>query len=110
MKEKKQESSKPFDKDSMSDKDMLDLLIELSDTTFYQALLRLWEGEIVQAFNMLGSLDPAKDYIKMAKAQERRNSMLFVQHIVDTEKDRRRRIAAGEKVDDPDKDAPSYQF
>lgn len=95
--EPKQENPKttppyPIESSEMTNKEMNDLLVELVNTNYWQAIKRFNAIQCVIAENSLCSLDPFKEPTLMAQNQGIRMGILKLESVVTQEVDRRKKI------------------
>jgi len=77
--EKKNQVQEDLTFDAMSDEVMNNLLLELSSTSFWQAVLRFNRTKDSQAINSLASLDPFKDPTGLARTQGIRIGLYYLE-------------------------------
>lgn len=82
QKKKKTEKNSVLMASDMSDKDMNDLLLELKDTSFYQAIIRLTRIKDNDILTSLAALDPFKEPTKVARSQGMRSGIYNIESMV----------------------------
>lgn len=89
MKKKDEEKQEEIAFNTMDHKDMMDLLVELSKTSAWQAILRFNRLKDSDAIQSLASTDPFKDPTSMARTQGIRIGLYYIEQDVNRELERR---------------------
>ena len=85
MKEQKEQNRVILSAEEMSDSEMLNLLIELSRTPYWQAIIRFNNGHQIVANSALAILDPIKEPTKVSRTQGRKIGISLLKDYIDKE-------------------------
>jgi len=100
MKKKKEEvNTTPVNNDEMSDELMKTLLVDLSKTRYYQAIVRFYNSIEANAIHSLSSVDPFKDPTEVARTQGIRIGLHYLYQTIEEEVEKRKKIELGNKED-----------
>jgi len=87
-----------IDYDKMTEKDMIDLLMELSETPHWKAVKRYHAIRCIMAENALCTIDPFKEPTQMARNQGIRMGLNDLEEFVKLEKEKRSKKEGGQKA------------
>jgi len=79
--------------DEMSDQQMTNLLAELANTIYWQAILKFNQRQDVPAVSGLATLDPFKEPTQVARTQGWRGGLYYLERFVKEEIEKRRKVA-----------------
>lgn len=105
---KKKNTENISDLDPMTMAKAQNLMVEFSDTIFWQALLFILNRQDAQAVATLATIDTFKEPTQAARAQGQRISINFIRELVKSAAEKGRKQAENEKNADEDGDPAGY--